>query len=146
MSGFLVFRMLDAAFGQLDSLIFCVGKLDLVWFLDLEDLLLEIGFGLVFLDMLLFRSTIQRYLASCLYTRAKQPFYWCSVITLNPVNLREESIVDLRYFFEFRGNVACFMHESLINHPLVIVNFTKVPAAVVMKNTYHHIIFFQFIF
>jgi hypothetical protein len=50
---------------------------------------LEIGFGLVFLDMLLFRSTIQRYLASCLYTRAKQPFYWCSVITPNPVNLRE---------------------------------------------------------
>jgi hypothetical protein len=50
---------------------------------------LDIGFGLVFLDMLLFRSTIQRYLASCPYTRAKQPFYWSSVITPNPVNLRE---------------------------------------------------------
>jgi hypothetical protein len=24
--------MLDAAFGQLDSLVFCLGKLDLVWF------------------------------------------------------------------------------------------------------------------
>jgi hypothetical protein len=29
----------------LDSLVFCVGKLDLVWFLDLEVFLLEIGFG-----------------------------------------------------------------------------------------------------
>ena len=91
---------------------------------------LEIGFGLVFLDMLLFRSTIQRYLAPCQYTRAKQPFYWCSVITPNPVNLRKESIVDLRYFLNFRGNLRCFIHKSLINHPLVIVNFTNISAVI----------------
>jgi hypothetical protein len=77
---------------------FCVGNLDFLVLgiggfsfgigflvLGIGGFSLEIGFGLVFLDMLLFRSTIQRYLAPCQCTRAKQPFYWCSVITPNPV-------------------------------------------------------------